>query len=266
MNLHIPPALKPMAPVLAEFFEGMIFKLEVNSHKNAIKEDDIDGLLAKLADEVQEFREQRLADARDPNVLSELNDTANFAFLLYAFMRSRGVMDLKERFIRDFYVIDTATGRVFCKQTRSGSPLKVGDEVVGTSRNGVTHIRAQHTASGASIYVARRDLVWWEAHGEWPAYPLVYIDGGEYSGKFNGVDGLRTKDRISNLTVGPVPEKKYPYVSRYAPRGREGTANWGKWVYQRRHKYKLVRCGYYDTEEQAAVEGLKAWKEHTRNA
>lgn len=266
MNIHIPPAIQGLTPVLSEFVEGMVHKLNVNSHRDKIDDRSVDSLIDYLMGELKEFRDQLREDDKDANTLSELHDMGNFCFLLYAFLRQKGVMDLKERFIRDFYTIDAATGRVFCKQTRSGSPLKVGDEVVGTSRNGVTFIRAQHTASGASIYVARRDLVWWEVHGEWPAYPLVYIDGGEYSGKFNGVDGFRTKDRISNLTVGPIPEKKYPYVSRYAPKGREGTANWGRWVYQRRHKYKLVRCGYYDTEEQAAVEGLKAWKEQTRNA
>lgn len=250
-----------MAPVLAEFFEGMIFKLEVNSHKNAIKEDDIDGLLAKLADEVQEFREQRIADARDPNVLSELNDTANFAFLLYAFMRSRGVMDLKERFIREFYHVDSVAGRIFCAKTRSGSRLKVGDEVTGSIRNGVMHIRAQHTASGATIYLPRRDIVWWNAYGLWPAYPLTYTQPDPPPEYEASIDGL------ANLVYGPVPNKpQYPYVSRYAPKGRENSEHFGKFIYQRRHQYKLVRApGYWDTEEEAAREGLKAWKEKTRN-
>lgn len=258
MNVNIPPVLRSLSPMLSEFFDSMVFKLEVNSHKNAITDDDIDGLLAKLGDEIQEFREQRIADARDPNILSELADTANFAFLLYAFLRSRGVMDLKEQFIREFYKVDGHLGRVYCAKTRSGSPLKVGDEVLGTLRNGVVHIRAQHTASGASIYLPRRDIVWWSMYGEWPAYPLNYSS--------EEVMGNMTKDSFINLYMGPVPQKSYPYVSRYAPKGREGTANWGKWVYQRRHRHKLIRCGYWDSQEEAAREGLKAWKEKTRAA
>lgn len=264
MNVHIPPAIQDLSPVLSEFFDGMIHKLNVNSHKDAIRGDDIDGLLAKMADEIQEFRDQRLQDAADPNILSELADIGNFAFLLYAYLRHQGVMDLKERFIREFYTVDTATGRIFCAKTRSGSPLKVGEEVTGTERNGVTYIRAQHTASGATIYLARRDIVWWAEHGQWPVHPLHYNEAG-YSAKFNYTDGLRTKDAVSNLVYGPIPgKKKYPYVSRYAPQGREGTKNWGKWVYQRRHKLRLIRVGYWDTEEEAAREGVQSWKEATR--
>lgn len=262
MNVHIPPSLQPMAPALSEFFDSMVFKLEVNSHKKALTDDDIDGLLEKLGEEIQEFREQRIADARDPNILSELADTGNFAFLLYAFLRSRGVMDLKERFIRDFYRVDSMAGRIFCNKTRSGSKLKIGDEVTGSVRNGVMYIRAQHTASGAAIYLPRRDIVWWNAYGSWPAYPLTYKEPEppeEYAANI---------DALSNLVYGPVPNKpKYPYVSRYAPKGRENSEHFGKFIYQRRHQYKLVRApGYWDTEEEAAREGLKAWKEKTRNA
>lgn len=265
MNIHIPPAIQSLTPMLAEFVEGMVFKLNVNSHRDKIDDRSVDSLIDWLMTELQEFKDQLREDGNDPNTLSELYDMGNFCFLLYAFIRSKGVMDLKERFIRDFYHVDCHTGRIFCAKTRSGSPLKIGDEVTGSVRNGVMYIRAQHTASGASIYLPRRDIIWWAAHGDWPAYPLQYIDGGGYQGKFNGEDGLRTKDRIGNLTAS-VPEKRYPYVSRYAPKGRENSEHWGKFIYQRRHQYKLVRApGYWDTEEEAAREGLKAWKEKTRN-
>lgn len=250
MNLHIPPALLDMGPVLTEFMEAMVFKLAVNSHKDAINEDDIDGLLAKMADEIEEFRQQRIQDASDPNILAELADTANFAFLLYAFLRARGVKDMRERFIDEFFEIDIEKGRVFCKKTRSGSPLKVGDEVKGTWRNGRCFIRAQHSISGATVSVARADLVMWAHTGQWPMYSVRYVDGDT------------SNDCIFNLDLVTRQHgtKKYPFVSQYRPKGRESSQNWGKYVYQRRHAFELVRVGYWDTEEEAAREGIIAWK------
>jgi hypothetical protein len=78
-----------------------------------------------------------------------------------------------------------------------------------------------------------------------------------------------TIDNINNLYIRIDLSKRngrLPFVSQYRPRGREGSANFGKWVYQRRHAFKLIRCGYYDTAEEAATQGLKDWKEKTRRA
>ncbi len=254
MNIHIPPSLASMAPQLQDFFDTMVFKLSVNSHKNAVRDDDIDGLLDKMAAEVQEFKDQRLVDADDPNNLEELGDCANFAFLLYAYLRARGVKDMRERFIEEYFDIHTQTGRVFCKKTRSGSPLKVGDEIRGTVRNGQTFIRTQHAITGATISVARADLIWWKAHGRWPI------------GRLRHWNGVKSNDSLKNLDEVPLITKgaKYPFVFRHAPRGRENTENFGKFGYQRRHAFNLIRVGYWDTEEEAARLGLIAWKEKTR--
>lgn len=254
MNIIIPPALQHMAPEITEFFEAMLHKLHVNAHKQAIRDDDIDGLLDKMEAEIQEFRDQRLQDAEDPNILEETADSANFAFLLYAFLRSRGVRTMRERFIDEFFHVDTDKGKVFCKKTRSGSPLKVGDPV-GSYRNGQCFIRTQHAITGATISVPRCDLVWWARHGSWPRQKLRHKNGH------------KEDDRLVNLEETPESEPKdgkYPFVSRYCPKGREHTANYGKFVYQRRHAFELVRVGYWDTEEEAAREGLKAWKERIR--
>jgi hypothetical protein len=63
-------------------------------------------------------------------------------------------------------------------------------------------------------------------------------------------------DAIWNLTEeAPKRNGRLPFVSQYRPRGREQSPNYGKWVYQRRHAFKLVRCGYYDTQEEAATLG-----------
>ena len=255
MNVNIPPAISEMGPVLSEFFESMVHKLNVNSHKDAIRGDDIDGLLAKMQGEIQEFRDQRVADAEDPNVLEETADIANFAFLLYAYLRSRGVRDTKERFIDEFLDIDIDGGRVFCKKTRSGSPLKVGDEIKGSWRNGRCFIRMQHSGSGMALSVPRSDLVYWAQTGKWPIGPFRYVNGH------------KSDDRYSNLDmVSPASEdKQFPFVSQYKPKGKEKSANYGRWVYQRRHAFRLVRVGYWDSQEEAAREGIKEWKRKIQN-
>lgn len=260
MNITLPPALVPMGPVIVEFFEAMVHKLNVNSHKNALTEDDIDGLLKKLAEEVQEFREQRIQDASDPNILMELADTANFALLLYAYMRSRGVLTVRERFILEFFEIYPGDGVIACRKTRPGSPYKPGQAIRGHKRGYVTYIRAQDAMSGAMVSLPRRDIVWWAVTGKWPERPLKWITHP------NDLKLGVSPDFFSNLEL--TPEKpttsKYPFVFQYAPRGRENAKNFGKYGYQRRHMFKLIRVGYWDTEEDAAREGLKAWKEKTR--
>lgn len=260
MNINLPPALAPMGPVIAEFFEAMVHKLNVNSHKNALTEDDIDGLLAKLADEVQEFRDQRIQDASDPNILMELADTSNFALLLYAFLRSRGVQTMRERFIMEFFDVDPHLGVIRCKKSRPGSPYKPGQLVNGHNRNGVVYIRSQDAMSGAMVSLPRRDIVWWFMTGKWPERPLSYKDTSRERFPHKSLD------RWENLELSPEKPapSKYPFVFRYAPRGRENVKNFGKYGYQRRHMFKLVRVGYWDDEETAAREGLKAWKEKTR--
>lgn len=255
MNVLIPPALAVMAPQLQEFFDVMVHKLNVNSHKDAIRDDDIDGLLSKMADEIEEFREQRIADAADPNMLNELADVGNFAFLLYAFLRAKGVRTMRERFIEEFFEVRPDEGRVYCRKTRSGSPLKVGEEVLGTMRNGRCYIRTQHSASGSIVSVSRADLVYWAKTGRWPERPLKWIV------QPRNLKDDQSPDFFANLEMVPdKPGPRFPFVSQYKPRGRENNKNYGKWVYQRRHAFKLVRVGYWDSPEEAAREGIVAWK------
>jgi len=253
MNVAIPPTLRGMSNLLTEFFGGMVHKLHVNSHKDAVRDEDIDSLINLMMAELQEFKEQRDLDVHNPNSLAEIVDISNFCFLLYAHLRSKGVKDMRERFLEEFFDVDVRTGVVRCKKRRTGSPLRPGDVVQGVLRGGVRHIRAQHSVTGAAVSLAVRDIVWWRHHGRWPERPLAYVDPG-------------AGDGISNLVESnEVPAKRYPFVSRYCPRGREATKNYGKWVYQRRHLFRLVRVGYYNSEEEAAVVGLRDWKEKTKN-
>lgn len=255
MHVTIPPAIAEMGPVLQEFFEGMLHKLNVNSHKNAIRGDDIDGLLAKMVEEIQEFRDQRIADAADPNMLSELFDVSNFAFLLYAYLRAQGLRDAREQFLDEFFEIEVETGVIRCKKTRPGSPLKPGQRVWGTVRNGIRYLRCQSVASGVQISVPFRDLIWWKHTGRWPERPLKYLTLRE------NLPIHVSPDQIFNLDMVPEGgDRKFPFVSQYKPKGREGNKNYGKWVYQRRHAFQLVRVGYWDTHEDAARLGLIEWK------
>jgi hypothetical protein len=96
--------------------------------------------------------------------------------------------------------------------------------------------------------------------GKWPERPLRYKSTG---GTILDYD---RRDRFDNLELTPEkPGPRYPFVTQYKPKGRENSKNYGKWRYQRRHALKLITVGYYDTEEEAAELGLKAWKEKTRN-
>ena len=78
---------------LREFFQGMLFKLDKNSHKHTPETSDIPEMLALLEDELTEFREQFAGDKYDPNTLVELFDTANFAFLMFLALRNQGHAD-----------------------------------------------------------------------------------------------------------------------------------------------------------------------------
>ena len=78
------------------------------------------------------------------------------------------------------------------------------------------------------------------------------------------VDSLTLK-KIEKLVQKEEGDTEYPFVSQWKPRGKEQQTHFGKWCYQRRYNGVLVKVGYYDTPEQAAREGLVAWKERTRN-
>lgn len=263
MLVNTPPAIGHMVPRLTEFIELMAGKLMVNVHKDDLVAKDIPKLLDRLAGEVQEFKDEIEAAGDgeiDVNALEELADMGNFCFLLYKHLRDRGLKNVTERFIDEYYDIRPDEGRVYCRKSRSGSSLKPGDEVKGTVRRDRVYIRAQHAISGAAISLPRAHLIWWKAKGCWPSGAL------QHRFKIYGAEVV-TEDCIHNLTEeAPKPKGRLPFISQYRPKGREQSPNYGKWVYQRRHAFKLVRCGYYDTPEEAATQGLRDWKEKTRRA
>lgn len=248
MNINIPASLKRHTPHLKEFFEGMVFKLHVNSFKDDIDERSVQILIDRGLEELAEFKTQMVEDPNNPNALQELFDMANFNYLLFQFLRRRGVPDEREQFVLDFFTVDVETGRVFAKDTRSGSRYKAGDEIKGTRRGGKTYIRIQHAANGTMISCARADIVWFAATGKWPEDEVKHLSGDV------------SDDRISNLVVEQKEpdDKEYPFVFE---REYNGSVTYG---YQRRHRGVLLRVGYWHDRPTAAREGVSAWKKRVK--
>ena len=252
MIIHVPNSLRALEPMLAEFFDGMVFKLHVNSHKKGLEEQDIPGFVELMKKELMEFEEQILTDRTDTNSLMEACDASNFWFLIFAFLRQEGVATQREKFLDEYFRIDPDNGKVFCVKKRSGSKYGPGDEITGTvNSKGEVTIRTQNAAGGFAVTLPRSHLVWWKSTGAWPAGILGHLNHDPKD------------DRFRNLISNSLDEEnaaRYPFVSQYCPTGREGTPNYGKWVYQRRHMFRLVRCGYWATQAEAAEQGLIAWK------
>lgn len=255
MNIDLPPILSAHTNTLREFFEGMVLKLAVNAYKDELLHKDVPILIGRMLDELQELKDEVGPDGHiNQNALSEAFDGANFFYLLYQFMRKAGVPDDKERFIEEFFDVQIDTGQIFAVRNRSGSRYRIGDEVLGTYRKGRCYIRTQSASSGSSISLPRDHIVWWKATGQWPTEELVHLD-----------DDL-SNDAIENLGVVTTSEAKpFLYVSQWKPRGKENHSSYGKYRFQRRHNLVLVTApGYYDTPEEAAREGLAAWKKKVK--
>jgi hypothetical protein len=89
--LHVPPSLEKYSEHLGWFFDIMIHKLDINSHKSTPTIKSIPEIIENLREEVIEFEEQLARDKFDENTLIELADAANFAFLAYVALRFQGV-------------------------------------------------------------------------------------------------------------------------------------------------------------------------------
>jgi len=89
--IQVPNSLFSYHTHLQRFFEGMIRKLDKNSHKDTPTTKDIPAIIEDLREEVVEFEEQLALDKFDENTLIELMDAANFAFLAYVVLRKDGV-------------------------------------------------------------------------------------------------------------------------------------------------------------------------------
>jgi len=89
--IQVPNSLFGYHTHLKLFFEGMIMKLALNSHKDTPTTKDIPEIIENLREEVIEFEEQLALNKFSENTLIELMDAANFAFLAYIALRMQGV-------------------------------------------------------------------------------------------------------------------------------------------------------------------------------
>lgn len=254
MIIEIPSSLAAHAATIREFVNGMLFKLSVNAFKDDITDDDIPKLIHHMLEELEELKWEIKPDGSiDPNALAETFDGANFWYLLYRFLRKSGVPDGRERFFQEFLTIDPIIGRVYAARNRSGSRYRAGEEIEGTYRRSRCYIRVQDAVSGQSVSLPRDHLVWWRATGRLPEADLKHRNGDP------------SDDSLDNLVEVEVKsERQFPFVSRWKPVGKEDHSCYGKWRYQRRYNFILASCGYWDTEEEAAREGLAAWKKRTK--
>lgn len=81
--IEVPNSIQKYAPLLKRFFDGMIKKLDKNSHKETPTKETIERIIDLLFEEIIEFKRQIHEDKYNENSLIELMDTANFAFLAY---------------------------------------------------------------------------------------------------------------------------------------------------------------------------------------
>ena len=91
ITIHIPLSLEQYTWHLQNFFDGMVHKLHLNSHKSTPTKEQMEGIIQLLLDEVTELRQQLDEDKFNHNSLVETHDIANFAFLAFVALCNDGV-------------------------------------------------------------------------------------------------------------------------------------------------------------------------------
>lgn len=255
--VSVPPSLQKYKEHLRQFFEGMILKLDLNSHKDTPTTEALPDILAKLREEILEFEEQLKIDPTDENVFLELMDQANFSFLAFVAIRNKGVKTRREKLIDEFLSMDINNGKIYCKKSRAGAQYKVGQEIRGTQRNGYVDIKLQsQRLHGHGISIPRSHLIWYAATGHWPIGVVDHINRVKNDDRYQNLRDVTHSE--NNLNRG-ILQKYPPFVNQYKIRGREHTKNYGKFFYGKFYKGVNIRIGYYDTPEEAATKGKYQW-------
>lgn len=255
----IPPSLQKYRNNLRSFFEGMIRKLDLNSHKETPEREQVETMVELLKGELTEFEDQLALDKLNFNSLVEIQDVANYAFLIFVALRRDGTLTETELFINEFLTIVPEIGKVLCKKGRAGSKYKPGDEIQGSRRDGYIDIGMQgnYRTGVNKVAAPRSHLIWWKHTGQWPC------------GILDHKNRIRDDDRIANLqdvsfsdnSLNKKRKAKYPpFVTCYKPTGREHLIHYGKFVYQRGFRGVAVRAAYYNTPEEAATLGKTKWE------
>jgi hypothetical protein len=89
--IQVPESIDKYRPMLLDFFNMMLMKLDKNSHKDTPTMETLPKIMDLLLDEIIEFEEQIGKDKFNENSLVELADQANFSFLAYVALRTQGV-------------------------------------------------------------------------------------------------------------------------------------------------------------------------------
>lgn len=89
LTVEVPASIGDLAPDLSLFVQGMVGKLAANAHKKPPDKVNAKRFLTALFAEVLEAHEQWVIDREDPNMARELNDVANFAFLMFVSMNKQ---------------------------------------------------------------------------------------------------------------------------------------------------------------------------------
>lgn len=257
--VRVPPSVCSMKSSLRDFFEGMIFKLDKNSHKGTVDQNDILTMVDLLRGELDELVEQFHKDPNDSNILRESQDTANYAFLIFHALRMSGVQNEMEQFIFEYYRVEPEEGKVYVRKTRAGSPLKVGQEIRGSAGpKGRRFIKVQ--GRGHAYQIPRSHLVWFAHCGSMPTGILDHKDRDCSNDKISNLKDSTFSENNLN-TLRSDNRRLPPHVTQYKPTGREHLKHWGKYVYQKRHRGENIRIAYFDTPEEASLKGEASWNE-----
>lgn len=83
ITVRVPHSIHDLQDPFREFVKGMLNKLDENSYKTPPEKHDLVLMLKRIREEVTEFEQQCRDDPNDPNMLQELYDIANTAFVAY---------------------------------------------------------------------------------------------------------------------------------------------------------------------------------------
>lgn len=85
--IRLPNSLHKWSWLIKDFVDAMVTKLDQNSHKDTPTRESLQTIMDLLIQEIIEFEKQVAEDKFNKNVLYELADQANFAFLAYVALR-----------------------------------------------------------------------------------------------------------------------------------------------------------------------------------
>lgn len=87
--VRTPSSIDQYTRLLESFVQGMVMKLDKNSHKATPTLNTVPEIIDFLKLEIDEFETQFFENRDDENTVVELFDIANFAFLAYIALKNK---------------------------------------------------------------------------------------------------------------------------------------------------------------------------------